>query len=109
MANYNGRPKKYHLPHPWSRRYAMVAAQARHRKEEWAFDQDSWYKMWEDSGVMEHYGRQVHQYCMVRKDPIEAWGPHNCIIVSRRKHFKKSIYENMLNWPKTDWRDDDGV
>jgi len=110
ITNPNGPPKKYNLESKeWNRKYAMAKSQARYRKEEWAFTDESWYKMWKDSGVMEHMGVQSHQYCMVRKDPIEAWSPKNCIIVSRRMHFRKRMYESLHNYPKTDWQDKHGV
>lgn len=90
----------------WVRKYSVAKAQAKKRREEWAFTLESWYGMWEDSGVKEHRGNKPHQYVMVRKDEIEAWGPHNCIIVSRRTHLKKHCYEKMLKTiPQTDWED----
>jgi len=96
-------PRKYQLPEPYGTRYARSAAQARFRGEEWAFDADSWYKVWQDSGVIEHMGRAIHQYCMSRVEKTEAWGPHNCIIIARRMHFKKHFYETVLNYPTTDY------
>ena len=101
--NPNGKPRIYKLEQEWNRKYAMAKAQAKFRKEEWAFDELTWYKMWKDSGHIEHMGRQVHQYCMVRKDPVEAWGPHNCIIIKRRKHFKKQMYETLHGIPYRDY------
>lgn len=100
-----GRPKIYHIPSEWAKKYSKAQAQAKFRKEEWAFNQDTWYEMWMQSGVSEHSGRQPHQYCMVRKDPIEAWGPHNCIIVPRRMHLKKRAYVEFLNYPDVPWED----
>ena len=107
--NPNGKPRIYKLEQEWNRKYAMAKAQAKFRKEEWAFDELTWFKMWKDSGHIEHMGRQVHQYCMVRKDPLEAWGPHNCIIIKRRKHFKKQMYETLHGIPYRDYEDGDSA
>jgi hypothetical protein len=100
-----GAPKKYALDLLWNKRYSMAKAQAKFRKEEWAFTDVTWYGMWEKSGVKEHFGRQSHQYCMVRKDPIEAWGPHNCVIIPRRMHLKKRAYVEFHNYPDIPWED----
>lgn len=96
------------IPYSERQKYARAKAQAKFRREEWAFTADTWYNMWLDSGVIEHRGRKPHQYCMVRLDTIEAWGPHNCIIVPRRTHMKKAAYE-MLSGDKTDWQRRHGV
>ena len=101
----NGRPKVYHIPKEYARKYSMAKAQAKYRREEWAFTQDTWLDMWQNSGVIEHMGRGIQQYCMVRKDPIEAWGPHNCVIVSRRMHQKKRGYVSLQNYPDAPWED----
>lgn len=101
--------KKYSLEYKWSVRYSRQQAQARYRKQEWAFTDKTWFKMWEDSGVMEHMGREPHQYCMVRLDPIEAWSPKNCIIVPRRMHLKKGIYDALWSKEKTNWQPRHGV
>ena len=93
----------YDLPEPYGTRYARSKAQAKYRQDEWAFTPESWYAVWCDSGVIEHMGRSVHQYCMVRVDDTEAWGPHNTIIIPRRMHFKKRFYEYVLNYPKTEY------
>lgn len=95
--------KVYNIPSEWSKRYSRMCAQARFRREEWAFDAETWYKIWCDSGVMEHMGRALHQYCMSRVDATEAWAPYNCIIITRRMHFKKKFYEVVFNYPKTDY------
>jgi len=108
-ANPRGREKIYNLPHPWNRKYSRAQSQAKYRKEEWAFTAESWYAMWVNSGKMEYIGKHSHCYCMVRKDEVEAWGPHNCIIVTRRMHLKKVMYENCHNLPKTNWKDEHGV
>jgi len=65
-------PKKYNLPHPWNVSYARARCQARYRQEEWAFTPETWYRHWQNSGVMQYRHRRVHGYCMVRLDPIEA-------------------------------------
>lgn len=101
----NGRPKVYHIPKEYARKYSMAKSQAKFRNEEWAFTQDTWLEMWQQSGVIEHMGRGIHQYCMVRKDPIEAWGPHNCVIVSRRSHHKKLAYVQFQGYPNMPWED----
>ena len=101
----NGRPKIYEIPSEYAKRYSKAQAQAKFRREEWAFDQHTWLKMWQDSGVLEHAGRQPHQYCMVRKDPIEAWSPTNCIIIPRRQHFKKRAYVEFQGYPDAPWED----
>lgn len=94
------------IPKEWVRKYSMAKAQAVALGQEWAFELETWYDMWEASGVKEHRGPRIHQYCMVRKDPIEAWGPHNCIIVARRTHMRKHCYEKMLKTVKTtEWTD----
>jgi len=93
----------------WRTHYSRVKAQANFRREEWAFTYESWTHMWDQSGKREHRGRKPHQYCMVRKDPIEAWGPHNCIIVTRRMHLKKQAYEAIHNYEKRDWEDKHSV
>lgn len=91
--------KKYENPNniekKWVYAYSRAAAQARFYKQEWAFTLETWYDMWDQSGVKEHRGNKPHQYVMVRKDEIEAWGPHNCIIMSRRTHLKKHCYERL--------------
>jgi len=101
----NGRPKVYEIPSEWAKRYSKARAQAKFRKEEWAFDQHTWLKMWMDSGVAEHRGSLIQGYCMVRKDPIEAWGPHNCIIVPRRQHLKRGAYIHFHGYPDAPWED----
>jgi biotin-(acetyl-CoA carboxylase) ligase len=94
------------IPREWITKYSMAKAQARALGQEWAFELEDWYDMWERSGVKEHRGHKIHQYCMVRKDPIEAWGAHNCIIVARRTHMRKHCYEKMLKTVKTtEWTD----
>lgn len=90
----------------WRRKYSRAKAQAKFRNEEWAFTAESWYALWADSDLIQHRGKQNHNYCMVRKDNIEAWGPHNCILVSRRQYFRKQAYETMLKKiPVTEWKD----
>ena len=89
--------------------YARQKAQAKYRREEWAFTIDTWLAMWDQSGVKQWRGSKPHEFCMVRKDEIEAWGPHNCIIVARRKHLRKEMYEKMWNVPKTAWQDKHAV
>jgi hypothetical protein len=79
--------KKYFLPHPWNVYYARARCQARHRREEWAFTPESWYKCWCDSGLMDLRDRKRSGYVMVRVDRIEAWGPHNCRIISRLRQL----------------------
>lgn len=83
------------IPQEWVRAYSLARAQAKFQRQEWAFELESWYEMWDSSGVKEHRGNKPHQYVMVRKDEIEAWGPHNCIIMSRRLHLKKHAYERL--------------
>jgi len=90
----------------WVLAYSKARAQAKFQKQEWAFELETWYDLWESSGVMEHRGRKPHQYVMVRKDEIEAWGPHNCIIVSRRTQLKKHCYERLHKMSEiTEWDD----
>ena len=97
--------KKYEMTIPklWRDRYSRAQAQAKYRREEWAFTIDSWVGMWQDSGVAEHMGREPHQYCMVRKDRIEAWGPHNCIIITRRMKMKRDAYVHIHKYEDADW------
>lgn len=106
--------KKYanpnNIPAKWVKAYSLARAQAKFQKQEWAFELESWYEQWDSSGVKEHRGRKNHQYVMVRKDELEAWGPHNCIIVSRRMQLKKHCYEKMLKTvPETEWEDQHNV
>jgi len=102
--------KKYTtLEMPWSVRYARMKAQAKFRRDEWSLSPDEYMKCWQDSGVMEHCGIASHQYCMVRKDPIESWCANNVIIVSRRKFLSKKMYEDMHSLPRRDYKDSDGV
>ena len=109
--NPRGRQKWIYtmLQEPWNRRYARMKAQAKFRNEEWNLTPEQYMKLWEESGVKEHIGSKPHQYCMVRKDSIEAWSESNCIIVTRRMHLRKNAYEGFLNGPKNDWQDKHGV
>jgi hypothetical protein len=100
-----GRPMIYHIPKEWAKRYSKSRAQARFRREEWAFDQDTWYEMWMQSGFSEHLGSKPHLYCMTRKDPIEAWSPNNCIIIPRRQHFKKRAYVQFHRYKDVPWEE----
>ncbi len=77
-GNPQGKKPKYTLGAIWNKKYSMAKAQAKYRKEEWAFDPSSWLKVWELSGVMEHMGVHTHSYNMVRLDIIEAWGFECC-------------------------------
>lgn len=88
ISKFNPRPK---LPPPWGRRYIVKQCYARYLGQEWAFTHESWYQMWEASGVMHLYGRTMQGYRMVRLDPIEAWGPHNCKIVSTSRFLDRNI------------------
>lgn len=98
------------IPQAWVKKYSVARAQAKFQRQEWAFELETWYNMWEQSGVKEHRGRKPHQYVMVRKDPIEAWGPHNCIIVSQRMNQRKHCYEKMLKLaPKTEYTDEHDI
>lgn len=97
------------IPSMERKKYSRAKAQAKFRKDEWAFTVDTWYKMWLESGVIEHRGKEPHQYCMVRLDPIEAWGPHNCIIVPRRMHLKKVIHDSLWSDKKSQWQRHHGV
>jgi len=92
-------PKKYYLPNPWNVYYARARCQAKYRREEWAFTPETWYRTWVNSGVMKHRMRQPHGYCMARMDKLEAWGPHNCIIVSRRKQLRKTLNRHGMRAP----------
>ena len=78
---------------------------ANNRGDYWNFTWESWIDMWTGSGVMEHYGRKIHQYCMARKDPIEAWGPDNCIIIKRRTLIMKHAHENFNGVERTEFTD----
>ena len=86
--------KRYDLPKPWNSLYARAICQARYRREEWAFTPDTWIRMWQNSGVIDHRGSKVYGYVMARVDRTEAWGPHNCIIVERRKQLASIITKN---------------
>ena len=95
--------KKYAIPTKYSIKYSRARALARFYKQEWEFTDESWYKIWCDSGVIDHMGRKPWHYCMVRVDRTEAHGPHNCIIVPRRMHFKKIFHEFALNNGEVDY------
>lgn len=101
--------KKYMIPSPWNIYYARARCQALFRNAYWAFTPQSWYQLWVDSGVMRHRGRRIHQYRMVRMDPIEAYGPHNCIIVSNRMAFRKLWYENTRRCVKSNFQPEHAV
>lgn len=58
---------------------------------EWAFTVHSFYKVWQKSGVMDRIGRGMHGYCMVRLDPMEAFGPHNCKIVPTQRLMNRNL------------------
>ncbi len=102
--------KRYNLPRPWNQAYARAICQARYRREEWAFTPETWMRMWQNSGVIEHRGRQVFGYCMSRVDRTEAWGPHNCVIVERRKQINSILMKNPADKNKRgapiDFKDD---
>jgi len=110
-GNPQGRHPKYDLGLTWNKKYSMAKAQAKYRKEEWAFESLSWFNVWELSGVMEYQGRHSESYNMVRLDTIEAWSPKNCIIVTRSMHLKKRAYESFHSniVPKTNWKRKHGV
>lgn len=93
IVSRNNPTKK--LPKPWGRRYTRKRIYCLHLGQEWAFTHQTWYQMWCESGVMHLAGRGESQYRMVRVDPYEAWGPHNCRIV--RGH--RLLYRNLaLGW-----------
>ena len=104
-----GAPVKWALGKEWNKKYSMAKAQAKYRKEEWAFTDITWFELWTKSGVIEHQGRQPHQYCMVRKDPIEAWSPKNCLIIPRRMHLKKRAYVEFHGYADAPWDDKHAV
>jgi hypothetical protein len=97
------------LQDPWNRRYSRMKAQAKYRQQEWNLTPKDYMQIWDESGVKEHCGREPHQYCMVRKDPIESWSKKNCIIVTRRMHLRKQAYVGFHSYPSTDWEDRHGV
>ena len=104
MGKQYNRKYEIDLPYEIRRVYSCAKAQAKFHKQEWAFSIETWWKFWEESGLWEHRGTKIHQFSMVRLDPIEAWGPHNCIIVSRRMLLKKNGYEAFSqSVPKTNW------
>ena len=90
------------------RQYQRAWAQARHRQEEWAFEPYTWWRVWFESGVTAHRGAHAHLYCMTRVDPLEAWGPHNSIIVSRRQLFHK-LSRNLHRREQIEWSWSDAV
>tara|TARA_R110000868_G_scaffold96433_1_gene265341 strand:- start:1222 stop:1647 length:426 start_codon:yes stop_codon:yes gene_type:complete len=95
------------LSDEWNRRYSVRRCQAKFRREEWAFTPDTYWKMWVESGRADQCGRRPDQYCMVRVDKLEAWGPHNCIIVLRRTQLKK-LWQDHYRFkrygkPEPDW------
>ena len=82
------------LPDVWNRRYSVRRCQAKFRREEWAFTPETYMKVWLDSGRDKQCGRGPEDYCMVRIDATEAWGPHNTMIVQRKKQLTKLIFDN---------------
>lgn len=92
------------IPSCIRKQYSRAKAQAKYRREEWAFTAESWYAKWQESGRIEHRGSKPHHFCMVRLDSIEAWSPKNTIIVSRRLHMRKGAYEQFGYAIKTDWQ-----
>lgn len=86
----------------WQKRYENQMYQAIWRGEEWAFDPESWWWVWCQSGVIVHRSRRVQGYCMVRVDVLEAWGPHNSIIVTRRELFRR-LAPMMRGAPAPTW------
>jgi len=107
--NMRGKFKYPMLENPWNRRYSRMKAQAKFHNQEWNLEPEQYMQIWEESGVKEYCGKEPHQYCMVRKDPIEAWSTENCIIVTRRMHLRKCAYEGLHQVPKSDWQDKHGV
>jgi len=103
-----GPQKTYRLPSPWNTRYARAKALAKFRGEYWNFTPETWFDMWVESGVMQWCSNRAEGYCMVKKDPIEAWGPHNAIIIPRRMLFRKFGYE-MFQQEKAQFEDKHGV
>jgi len=92
------------LPYEIRLKYSRARSQAKLRNEEWAFTLESWYTMWMESGVFHLRGNKPHHYSMVRIDEIEAWGPHNCIIVSGRTRLRKHAFERLHKYgPITEW------
>jgi hypothetical protein len=61
---------------------------------EWAFTVHSFYEVWCKSGKMDQIGAGMHGYCMVRLDPIEAYGPHNCKIVPTGRLLRRNLEHN---------------
>ena len=108
MPRSQGRPKFINLPTPWNTYYSRARSLAKYRGEYWAFTPETWYDMWVESGVMQYRSNRPEGYCMVLKDPIEAWGPHNCVIIPRRMLFKKFGYE-MWEREKAQFEDRHGV
>lgn len=93
--------KKYNLPKEWALKYSKAKAAAKYRNQYWAFTPETWFDMWVESGVMVHRDRQQHGYCMIRRDPIEAWSPNNCMIIPRRLYFQITGY--LLENPGAEW------
>lgn len=102
-----GPKKTYKLPDPWNYRYARAKAQAKFRRDYWAFTPETWFDMWVESGVMQHCTNKIHGYSMVRKDPIEAWSPNNCIIVPRRRIIQEHSFQKRRT--QKEWSDEDAI
>lgn len=103
-----GAKKKCNLPYPWNIKYSRAKALAKYRNEYWNFTPETWFDMWVESGVMKHISNKPQGYCMVKKDPIEAWGTHNAIIIPRRMLFKKFGHEIWIR-EKAQFKDKHGV
>jgi len=98
-----GIPRKYMLPHPWNVYYGRQKAQAKLREEEFAISPAEWFNIWHESGVMQHRGRKIHQYSMVRIDQRESWSAKNCMIVRNRRQAHKHGYEILAGRGLTEW------
>lgn len=67
----------------WRTRYSRAQAQARYRREPWEFDIESWYQIWQASGVQDQIGHTMQSYTMVRRDIDHPWSANNCMIMRR--------------------------
>tara|TARA_Y100000592_G_scaffold95648_1_gene162634 strand:- start:149 stop:517 length:369 start_codon:yes stop_codon:yes gene_type:complete len=97
MKKIRRRARRYDIPSPYNSQYARAICQARYRKEEWAFTPQTWLRQWQNSGVLKHRHGKVFGYVMCRVDPTEAWGPHNCVIVTRRQQLNSILSRSPRN------------
>ena len=80
--------------------YARQRANARRRNIPWEFTFDSWWKVWEDSGLWSQRGRTKNDYCMARKYDLGAYSPENVEICPVSENSRTCAKRNHLGLPQ---------